>query len=125
MKNAINPLDTENSSERPRPYITNKMRPADIQRKDVTNLIHQKDDLEEERREFIRLYKKLRKDTHELRSSLTSLVLHTEEMESYSDRHKRCIIDICEVINKKNDELLYSEQLMREVILQFDPDADI
>jgi predicted site-specific integrase-resolvase len=84
-----------------------------------------KKELQDERRQFLKLFRKLRDNTLQLRSTLTSLMLHTEEMHSYSDRHKECILTICETINKKNDELIYSEQLMKEVIHHFHPEADI
>lgn len=74
---------------------------------------------------FLRYFTTLRKDTVRLRESVTQLEDQTFAMENLSPAHRECILRICEVIRKKHDELLYSEKLMKEVILQLSPDATI
>jgi hypothetical protein len=78
---------------------------------------------EDEWGQFLARFRKLRQDTYELHVSLSTLQKHTNSMECLSDSHKECILRICEVICKKHSELVYSEKLMKEVILQLHEDA--
>lgn len=71
------------------------------------------------------LYRLLNQRTIELRSPITALLLHTEGLKSLNKNSRECILRICEVINEKNDELIYSQKLLREVINQLAPEACI
>ncbi len=54
-----------------------------------------------------------------LRSVLTSILLYLDQENELSENEKECISSICDQINKKNNELLYTESLLNEVLRKF------
>lgn len=72
---------------------------------------------------ILRYTKRLKIKSYDLRSKLTALVLYTEESDQLSLDQKNCILHICETIGKKNDELIYSEKQLEEVLDELFPDS--
>ncbi|UII25033.1 hypothetical protein LVD15_17175 [Fulvivirga maritima] len=62
--------------------------------------------------------RKLKNQSLDLRSKLTSLVLYTEDVDDVSQEEKNCVLSICEIIAKKNNELIFTEEKLEEVIQQ-------
>ena len=79
--------------------------------------------LNDEYHNILRYTRRLKVKSYDLRSKLTALVLFTEESENLSQEQKNCILQICETIGKKNDELIYSEKQLEEVLDELFPDS--
>ncbi|GAA0893797.1 hypothetical protein GCM10009122_34760 [Fulvivirga kasyanovii] len=79
--------------------------------------------LNEEYHNILRYTRRLKVKSYDLRSKLTALVLFTEESENLTQEQKNCILQICETIGKKNDELIYSEKQLEEVLDELFPDS--
>ena len=79
--------------------------------------------LSNEYQNILKYTRRLKIKSYDLRSKLTALVLYTEESENLSEEEKGCILQICETIGKKNDELIYSEKKLEEVLDQLFPDS--
>lgn len=73
----------------------------------------------EEKNELHRLFHKLRHNTYELRSSITTLLLYLDSMETMDEDKRASSLEICEQINSKNNELIYAEELVESVLDEF------
>ena len=80
-------------------------------------------ELSNEYQNILKYTKRLKIKSYDLRSKLTALVLYTEESDNLSQEEKGCILQICETIGKKNDELIYSEKQLEEVLDELFPDS--
>ncbi|ELR73726.1 hypothetical protein C900_01336 [Fulvivirga imtechensis AK7] len=78
---------------------------------------------ENEYQNILRYTKRLKIKSYDLRSKLTALVLYTEESDLLTQDQKNCILQICETIGKKNDELIYSEKQLEDVLDELFPDS--
>ncbi|UII19948.1 hypothetical protein [Fulvivirga ligni] len=76
------------------------------------------EDKKETFRQILDYSEKLKNQSLDLRSKLTSLVLYTEDVENIGKEEKNCILSICEIIGKKSNELIFSEEKLQEVIHQ-------
>ena len=72
---------------------------------------------------ILRYTRRLKIKSYDLRSKLTALVLYTEESENLSQEEKNHILDICNVIGHKNDELIDAERQLEEIVDEMFPDA--
>lgn len=78
----------------------------------------------DEYQNILKYTRRLKIKSYDLRSKLTALVLYTEDSDNLSPEEKNCILQICETIGKKNDELIYSEKRLEEALDALFPDSE-